>query len=157
MTGAPTSSTRVSRVIKAPQEALYDAFLDPAGMEVWLPPGEMAAKFHAFDARAGGGYEVSLFYPDSESPRGKTADREDRVRVRFDELIRPERIVETVTFESNDTLFAGEMKMIVTFERVEEGTVVTIVCSDIPRGIRPEDNETGSRQTLENLAQYMEL
>lgn len=135
---------------------MYDAFLDPAGMVVWLPPGEMTAKFHTFDAHPGGGYEVSLFYPDVESPRGKTADREDRVRVRFVELVRPERIVESVTFQSNDTLFMGEMKMLVTFERTADGTNVTIVCNDIPPGIHPEDNATGTRETLDNLAKYME-
>jgi uncharacterized protein YndB with AHSA1/START domain len=116
----------------------------------------MTGKFHAFDARAGGGYEVSLFYPDSESPRGKTAEREDRVRVHFVELVRPQRIVETVTFQSPDTHFAGEMQMIVSFAPDADGTNVTIICNDIPPGIRPEDNETGSRETLENLAKYME-
>lgn len=125
-------------------------------MTHWLPPGEMTAVFHAFDAREGGGYEVSLLYPDYEAPRGKTTECEDRVQVRFVELTAPERIVEAVTFASSDASFAGEMTMIVTFEPAADGTEVTIVCNDIPPGIRPEDNETGSRQTLENLAKYME-
>jgi uncharacterized protein YndB with AHSA1/START domain len=42
------ASTRTSRVIKAPREALYRAFTDPAALAVWLAPGEMTAKVHAF-------------------------------------------------------------------------------------------------------------
>src|SRR3989449_5095874 len=55
------ASTRTSRVIKAPREALYRAFTDPAALAVWLSPGEMTGKVHEFDARVGGGYRMSLF------------------------------------------------------------------------------------------------
>jgi Activator of Hsp90 ATPase homolog 1-like protein len=51
--------TRTSRVIKASRDALYHAFTDPAALAVWLSPGEMIGKVHAFDARVGGGYRVS--------------------------------------------------------------------------------------------------
>src|SRR2546425_5223192 len=71
------ASTRTSRVIKAPREALYRAFTDPAALAVWLSPGEMTGKVHEFDARVGGGYRMSLFYPSSEQVyRGKTSERE---------------------------------------------------------------------------------
>jgi hypothetical protein len=51
--------TQTSRVIKAPCKALYRAFTDPAALAVWLSPGEMTGKVHAFDARVGGGYRMS--------------------------------------------------------------------------------------------------
>src|SRR6266852_2881173 len=80
LTDKPSSATtRNSRVIKAPREALYRAFTDPAALAVWLAPGEMTGKIHGFDARVGGGYRMSLFYPSSEQVyRGKTSEREDR-------------------------------------------------------------------------------
>src|SRR5918997_4263968 len=82
--GEPVTSTRTSAVIKAPREALYRAFTEPAALEVWQAPGEMTARVHEFDARVGGGYRMSLFYPASEQPsRGKTAEREDRFTARF--------------------------------------------------------------------------
>lgn len=46
--------------------------------------------------------------------------------------------------------------MVVTFEAEDSGTRVTILFKDIPPGIRPEDNETGTRLTLEKLARYVE-
>ena len=85
MTDAPSpASTRTSRVIKASREALYRAFTDPKALAAWLSPGEMTGKVHEFDARVGGGYRMSLFYPSSELVyRGKTSEREDRFTARF--------------------------------------------------------------------------
>lgn len=47
--------------------------------------------------------------------------------------------------------------MEVTFEAEDGGTTVSIVFKDIPPGIRPEDNEAGTRMTLEKLARYIEV
>ncbi len=122
-------ATRVSRVIAAPAEEVYQAFMDPAALAEWLPPAEMTGKIHAFDARVGGGYRMSLFYPpDEQSFRGKTSDREDMVDVRFVALDPPRRIVEAVTFVTDDPAFRGEMMIVVTFEAAEGGTEVAFLC-----------------------------
>jgi uncharacterized protein YndB with AHSA1/START domain len=158
VTDTPSSATtRNSKVIKAPQEAVYRAFTDPAALAVWLAPGEMTGEVHSFDHRVGGGYRMSLFYPPSEKAfRGKTSEREDRFTARFVELTPPGRIVQAITFESVDPAFSGEMIMEVTFEAEDGGTRVTILFKNIPLGIRPEDNGAGTRSTLEKLARYIE-
>lgn len=149
--------SRNTRVFPASRAALYRAFTDPAALVAWLPPGDMTGEFHSFDARVGGGYEMSLFYPESAGPfHGKTAEREDRVAVRFVALAPPARIVEAVRFLSPDPAFAGEMTMEITFTEVPGGTEVTIECRDLPPGIRPEDNETGCAESLEKLALYLQ-
>jgi uncharacterized protein YndB with AHSA1/START domain len=151
------ASTRNSTWIKAPPEALYRAFTDPEALAVWFAPGEMTGKVHHFDYRVDGGYQMSLYYPTSETTaRGKTSDREDRYTARFVELTPPRRIVEAITFDSDDPAFSGEMVMEVTFEAEGGGTRVTIIFKDIPSGIRPEDNEAGTQLTLEKLARYVE-
>ena len=43
------------------------AFTDPAAMAVWLAPGDMTGEVHSFDDRVGGGYQMSLYYPSSET------------------------------------------------------------------------------------------
>jgi uncharacterized protein YndB with AHSA1/START domain len=158
MTDAPSSaSTRTSRVIKASREALYRAFTDPVALAVWLSPEGMTGKVHEFDGRVGGGYRMSLFYPSSEQVyRGKTSEREDRFTARFVELTPPTRIVEAITFDSTDPAFAGEMTMVVTFEERDGGTEVTLLFENIPSGIRPEDNDAGTRSSLEKLARYVD-
>jgi uncharacterized protein YndB with AHSA1/START domain len=150
-------STRNSKFIRAPPGALYRAFTDPEALAVWLAPGEMTGKIHSFDCRVGGGYQMSLFYPSSEKgSRGKTAEREDRFTARFVELTPLRRIVEAITFDSADPAFSGEMIMEVTLEAGDGGTEVIILFKNIPSGIRPEDNETGTRLSLEKLAQSVE-
>ncbi len=149
--------TRTSRIIKARPEKLYEAFMDPAALIAWLPPGEMTGKIHAFDARVGGGYRMSLFYPPSErSFRGKTSDREDMVNVRFVDLAPPHRIVEAVSFVTTDRALFGEMTIMVTFEQVTGATEVTFLCKNLPPGLRAEDNESGARLSLEQLARHVE-
>jgi uncharacterized protein YndB with AHSA1/START domain len=153
----PEASTRTTRVIRATPETIYAQFVDPAALVAWLPPGGMTGEMHAFDARVGGGYEMSLYYPSEEhGSRGKTAEREDRVVVRFVELAPPRRIVEAVRFVSDVAAYGGEMRLTVTLERVAAGTEVTLAFDDLPPGVRPEDNDTGARESLEQLARRVE-
>jgi uncharacterized protein YndB with AHSA1/START domain len=151
------ATTRASRIIPAGREEVYAAFMDPALLVTWLPPGEMTGKIHEFDGRVGGGYRMSLFYPESEIKfRGKSADREDRCRVRFVELEPARKIVETVIFESTEAAFQGEMTISITLEDVAGGTHVTFFCQNLPPGLRPEDNEAGSQLSLQQLARRFE-
>jgi uncharacterized protein YndB with AHSA1/START domain len=100
---------------------------------------------------------MSLFYPPNERGfRGKTSDREDMVDVRFVELMPPCRIVEAVSFVATDPAFFGEMMMTATFEEVSGGTEVTLVCQNLPPGLRAEDDEAGSRLSLQQLARRFE-
>lgn len=152
-----SGSTRNSKIIKASAQKIYRALTSPDALGVWLAPGDMTGKVHDFDLRVGGGYSMSLFYPDSEkgSP-GKTADKEDRFTTIFTELIPDKKIVQSVNFDSDDPAFAGEMIMEVTLEEKGRGTVVTFVFHHIPSGIRLEDNEQGTEQSLQKLARYVE-
>jgi hypothetical protein len=44
------------------------------------------------------------------------------------------------------------MKMTTSFTDTDEGTEITVLCEDIPAGVRPEDNEVGTEQALQKLA-----
>ncbi len=148
-----TRSTRTSRIIKARPEQVYAAFLDPAALVDWLPPAEMTGKIHEFDAQVGGGYVMSLFYPpDERNFRGKTADKEDRVEVRFVELAEHRRIVEAIRFITDDPTLLGEMTMTANFEAVPGGTEVLLAFDNLPPGLRAEDNDAGARLSLDQLA-----
>src|SRR6266487_4509068 len=97
------ASTRNEKFIKATPEALYRAFTDPAALAAWLAPGDMTGEVHSFDYRVGGGYQMSLYYPSSETTsRGKTREREDRYTFLFVKRRAPRRIVEAITFDAVD-------------------------------------------------------
>src|SRR4051812_9826826 len=82
-TPASAQTSRVSRIIKAPREAVYRACIDPAAVAVWRVPDNMSARVHVFDARVGGGYRMSLTYRDVVSRAGKSSDDTDTFEGRF--------------------------------------------------------------------------
>jgi len=150
-------TTQNSKIIRAAPETIYHAFTQPKALEEWLAPDDMTGKVHDFDFKVGGGYQMSLFYPDAEKElKGKTSGKEDRYTARFVELIPNKKIVQAVNFESADPNFSGEMIMEVIFESRDNVTKVTFLFKDIPKGIKPEDNEEGTISTLEKLAHYVE-
>ena len=151
------ASTNVSRIIKAPRRAVYEACLDPDAVAAWRVPDNMTAHVHVFDPREGGTYRMSLTYRDpKQSPGGKTSEDTDTFQGRFVELVPDEKIVEAIEFDSRDPAFAGEMKMTTRLVDADGGTEVTILSQDLPPGIRPEDNEEGTGQALQKLAALVE-
>ena len=56
----PTSTVRFHRVILAPAERVYRAFLDADAMAKWLPPNGFTGKVHQMDAKVGGKYKMSF-------------------------------------------------------------------------------------------------
>jgi hypothetical protein len=67
-----------------------------------------------------------------------------------------ERIEQAVTFESDDPAFSGEMRIAWILESVQNGTLVTVRCEDVPLGICAEDHQEGLQSTLSNLAAFAE-
>jgi uncharacterized protein YndB with AHSA1/START domain len=136
---------------------VYQAFVSAEALEQWQAPELMTATVHEIDVREGGGYRMTLTYPPAiEGSPGKTTDREDRYTARFVELTPPSRIVEAINFDTVDPDFSGEMTISVDLTEVDGGTDVTMSFANIPAGIRPEDNDAGTRSSLEKLARLVE-
>lgn len=150
-------STSVSQWVDAPREQVYRAFTDPKAVETWLAPDTMRGKVHTFDLREGGKFRMSLTYTEPQDVMsGKTSDDTDTSESIFLEIVPNEKMVWLVEFDSEDAGFAGKMRMTWSFADVRGGTEVTVLCEDIPAGIRLEDNELGSAQSLEKLAVFVE-
>ena len=145
-----------ARVIKATPETIYKAFVDPKALVSWLPPKGMKGQIYEFEARDGGVYRMSLTYETNHSTPGKTSEEVDVVQGRFLELIPNKRVVQLVEFESEDPIYAGEMIMTWSLTVGPKGTKVSIVCENVPEGIRKVDHDDGLRSTLENLANFTE-
>ena len=151
--------SRVSRIIRASRKEIYQAFTDPKLVVQWLAPDNMRGEVHSFNAREGGSFEMTLTYLDlAQGARGKTSENKDSFKGRFTKLIPYKIIEEIIEFDSGDPSFKGEMKMkAYLLDNDEGGTQVTLLFQDIPEGIPPEDNEEGSRQSLNKLAAMLEL
>ncbi|MGO7201723.1 SRPBCC domain-containing protein, partial [Rhizobium ruizarguesonis] len=89
------------------------------------------------------------------SQPGKTSDKIDKFQGRFARLVPDENVVWATVFDSEDEDFSGEMTVSTTLSPADGGTDVTMVCDNIPSGIRLKDNEEGCRSTLDNLAAFV--
>jgi len=154
-TPANPQTSRVSRIIKAPREAVYRACIDPVAVAAWRVPDNMTALVHVFEARVGGGYRISLTYRGG-GDFGKSSDDTDTFEGQFVELVANETIVEVISFESDNPRFAGEMRITTSLRDAAGGTEITLAFENIPPGVRPADNDEGTRQSLNKLAALLE-
>src|SRR4029079_2360594 len=107
-----SNTVRLHRVLRAPPERVYRAFLDPDAMAKWLPPHGFTGKVHQIDARVGGTYKMSF----TNLNTGKSHSFGGR----YLELVPGERIRHTDKFD--DANLPGEMTTTITLKKVFCGT-----------------------------------
>ncbi|MFN4016465.1 MAG: SRPBCC family protein [Reyranella sp.] len=145
-TTTETGTVRLHRVITAPPERIYRAFLDADAMCKWLPPHGFTGHVHSMDARVGGGYRMSFtnFSSGNSHSFGGT----------FVELVPNERIRHTDKFD--DPNLPGEMQTTIVLRKVMVGTEIEIVQEGIPAVIPTEMCYLGWQESLTLLAQLVQ-
>src|SRR6266508_3332385 len=128
------SSTRVSRHVNAPRAIVYRALLDARAVATWMVPTGMTSRVHAFDAREGGSFRISLTY-DAPTGTGKTTANTDTFHGRFVRLVTNEQVVEVVEFETIDPALRGEMTITIALADADGGTEILAVHDRLPRGL----------------------
>ena len=149
------STTFVTRRLQASPSVVYDALIDPEAVRQWMVPEGMTSMVHSFDAREGGTFRISLTY-DVPTCIGKTDPQTDSFHGRFLELVPDEKVVQVIEFESEDPSMAGEMTITYRLRDAGDGTDLEGTHENLPPGVRPEDNETGWRMSLDKLARLVE-
>jgi len=143
----PASGTvRLHRVLRAPAERIYRAFLDGDAMAKWLPPHGFTGKVHEMDARVGGVYRMSFtnFGTGSSHAFGGT----------FLELVPNEKLRYNDRFD--DPNLPGLMETTVTLKPVMTGTEVHIEQTGIPAAIPVEFCYLGWQESLALLVHVVE-
>jgi len=143
---ASTSTIRLHRVLRAPPDRVYRAFLDPDAMAKWLPPNGFTCKVHHMDAKVGGTYKMSFtnFTSGKSHSFGGTY-----LELKPNECIR-------YTDKFDDPSLPGEMVTTITLKKVSCGTEVTIVQEGIPAAIPAEMCYLGWQESLNQLAKLVE-
>lgn len=144
---------RAFRFIKATTDVIYDAFVRPENLIVWLPPEGARGEIEHFDPRQGGRFKIILTFG---ATTGKSTRNSDVVEGRFLQLLPGERITQAVEFASDRPEFAGTMTMDWSLSSTPDGTLVTVIAEDVPTGISRADHELGMASTLENLARFVD-
>ncbi len=141
-----TGTVRFHRVLRAPPERVYRAFLDADAKAKWLPPHGFTGKVHHLDARVGGGYRMTFtnFGTGTSHSFGGT----------YTELVPNERIRYTDRFD--DPNLPGGMDVEIVLRAVSCGTDLSIVQSGIPAMIPTEMCHLGWQESLVLLAQLVE-
>lgn len=134
------------RVLRAPPERVYRAFLDPAALCKWLPPHGFTCQVHALDARVGGRYRMSF--------ANWSTGHVHAFGGTYLELLPHRRITHTDAFD--DTHLPGEMTTTITFTPVSCGTQLEVVQSGIPAAIPTEACYLGWQESLELLKWLVE-
>ena len=142
----PTGTVRLHRVLRAPPERVYRAFLDADAMAKWLPPNGFTGKVHEVDARVGGRHRMSFtnFSTGTSHSFGGT----------YLELTPHERIRYTDKFD--DPNLPGEMQVTISLRRAACGTELTVLQEGIPEMIPLEACYLGWQESLVLLAQLVE-
>lgn len=150
------TSTRIRRLISASRASVYRALLDPVAIAKWKVPDGMTCRVHAFDAREGGSFRISLTY-NNPGAAGKTTAHTDTYHGRFVKLVPCEHVEEVDQFETQDPTFQGEMRITITLADADGGgTELIAVHEGLPVGVSPADNETGWQMALAKLAALVE-
>jgi uncharacterized protein YndB with AHSA1/START domain len=150
------SSTRISRRVNASRAIVYRALLDARAIATWMVPAGMTSHVHAFDAREGGSFRISLTY-NEPAGTGKTTADTDTYHGRFVRLVANEQVIESVEFETTDPEMRGEMTITISLAEAEGGgTDVLAVHEGLPRAVPIADNEAGWREALAKLAALVE-
>jgi len=140
------NTVRLHRVLRAPAERIYRAFLNPDAMAKWLPPYGFTGKVHHINAEVGGTYKMSftnLATGHSHSFGGE-----------FLELVPNERIRHTDKFD--DPNLPGQMQTTVSLKNVSVGTELSVVQEGIPSAIPVEACYLGWQESLTLLTQLVE-
>lgn len=141
-----TNTIKLHRVLQAPPERVYKAFLDPGAMCKWLPPNGFTGTVHHSEPTVGGTYKMSFTNFSTGSSHSFGGE--------YLELVPGERIRHTDRFD--DPNMTGEIVTTITFTKVSVGTELNIVQEGVPAVIPAEACYLGWQESLTLLKQLVE-
>ena len=140
------NTIKLHRVLKAPTERVYKAFLDADALARWLPPYGFLCKVHQIDAKVGGSFRMSFTNfgsGNSHAFGGKYLELKPGERIRY-------------TDRFDDPNLPGEMVTTVTLKKVSCGTELNVVQEGVPEVIPAEMCYLGWQDSLAQLTKLVE-
>ncbi|MES2297521.1 MAG: SRPBCC family protein [Pseudomonadota bacterium] len=141
-----TSTVRLHRVLRAPPERVYRAFLNAEAMAKWIAPNGFTATVHHMDATVGGSFRMSF--------TNFSTGHSHAFGGEYLELVPHSLIRYTDQFE--DPNLPGVLHVTVTLKAVACGTEMNVVQEGIPEVIPVEMCYLGWQESLMALARLVE-
>ena len=142
----PTSSVRLHRVLRAPPQRIYRAFLHADAVAKWLPPYGFTCTVHQLNGHVGGSFRMSF----TNFSSGNTHSFGGEYR----ELVPGEKLRYSDKFD--DPNMPGEMETTVSLRAVSCGTEIEVSQTGIPAMIPLEMCYLGWQESLAQLALLVE-
>ena len=140
------NTIRLHRVLRAPPERIYRAFLDADALAKWLPPHGFTGTVHEMSAQVGGRYRMSF--------TNFTTGQSHSFGGEYLELVPHERLRYTGRFD--DPNLPGTMQTTISLKQVAFGSEVSIVQEGVPEMIPVEACYLGWQESLMLLARLVE-
>ncbi len=140
------STIHLHRVLRAPAERVYRAFLNTDAMAKWLPPNGFTCTVHHMEPKEGGTFRMSF--------TNFTNGHSHVFGGEYLELVPNERLRYTDKFD--DPNLPGLIEVTVVLNTVLCGTELNITQAGIPDVIPPEMCHLGWQDSLDNLARLVE-
>jgi uncharacterized protein YndB with AHSA1/START domain len=141
-----TGTVRLHRVLRAPPERVYRAFLEPDAMAKWLPPYGYTCQVHHMEAKVGGTHRMSF--------RNFSDGTDHSFGGEYLELVPFEKIRYSDRFD--DPNLPGELHVTVSLRQVLGGTELQILQEGIPEAIPEDMCYLGWQESLAQLAKLVE-
>ena len=141
-----TGTVRLHRVLKAPPERVYRAFITPAALAKWIPPHGFTCTVHQMEAKVGGSFKMSF--------TNFTTQHSHSFGGEYLEMIPNELLRYTDVFD--DPNLPGLMQVTVSLKPIFCGTELNIVQEGIPDLIPVEMCYLGWQESLTLLTLLVE-
>ena len=152
MTARDTFDLTVTRVIRAPRQKVFEAFIKPELVRQWMGPRGFKLTVLEMDPRTGGGYRLTM-----QHRMGDTAS----IKGTYKEVTPPERIVFTWKPESEQMAAIPETLVTVTFteRKGEDGveTEVQLLHSGFPTTDARDAHNNGWQGCLNKLVDFTDV
>jgi len=140
------NTVRLHRVLKAPPEKVYRAFVEPDALAYWISPFGFTAKVHHMDPKVGGTFKMSF--------TNFTTGKSHSFGGDYLEMVPNQKLVHTDKFD--DPNLPGVMKVTILLKKVSCGTDLNITQEGIPDVIPVEMCYLGWQESLIQLALLVE-
>jgi uncharacterized protein YndB with AHSA1/START domain len=137
---------RLERVIRAPVEKVFDAFVVPEKLASWWGPEYCTIPDYSIDVRPGGKWRTVMKLPDGNQPEVSGVYRA---------IEKNKRLVFTWAWKQEDGSRGHETEVTITFEPVGKHTKLTLVQTLFAEEEHRDNHSKGWESSFNSLEKYL--
>jgi uncharacterized protein YndB with AHSA1/START domain len=146
MNGDADRTLKLERIIRAPVDEVFDAFVVPERLAAWWGPEGCTIPDYSMDVRPGGRWRTVMLLPDGNRPEVSGVYRE---------IEKNKRLVFTWAWKQEDGSRGHETVVTVTFEPAGKNTKLILEQAVFAEAVHRDNHQKGWESTFDSLEQYL--